>query len=331
MTWLQKLGNISSSVSIQDYATSLQNKLHALVLSSQQQQEKAAAFNLDLNKVTSLLSTLQYPNPHEIVQALQSTKWDALWQCYKAITDWTYKNVPSGDPRRDASYEISVIIRTYASKISPSVYTRQDAENDHKRLVQETAVNMQKIKEIIDAAIGRLQHWSGSQVSIKAGWSDQSDIGSASYAHVAIGNADFMISEDNGKIELDDILEAGDDEFFTDPKIAHDYFSLVKELQNPGSSQKNKIIVLYTARPSQDRQLYMNNTIPSNIFLTNSYDRAEGLAVDLSGPRDIWKVWIEEKYLLATLDAGRIKDYQAIGADVIPVRKIELITPTASM
>ena len=77
--------------------------------------------------------------------------------------------------------------------------------------------------------------------------------------------------------------------------------------------KKDKILTLYTARPRKDReQLLANKTLPINVFLTDSQEHAEGLAIDLSGgqgTRDIWMVKINSTYLTKTLD-GPVKYYQ---------------------
>ena len=134
----------------------------------------------------------------------------------------------------------------------------------------------------------------------------------------------------DGRIEVDDILEAGDEDFFTDARIQQDYFNLVREMKNPGSSQKGRVLTLYTARPVKDRQMYMDAAnIPSGLFLTNSYSRAQGISMELSGSeqlRDIWRLRMEEKYLIQTLD-GREKDYQVVGNGLVPVKRITLVDP----
>lgn len=117
--------------------------------------------------------------------------------------------------------------------------------------------------------------------------------------------------------------------FFNNQQEQIDYFNLIKELKYPGSSSKTgNFLILYTARPKKDRDIYYNaKTLPANIFLTNSYSHAEGIAFDLSEkdePRDIWKVKINEKYLIKTLD-GPIKYYQVI-KDNAPIEYIKLIS-----
>ncbi len=61
-----------------------------------------------------------------------------------------------------------------------------------------------------------------------------------------------------------------------------------------------------------------------NIFLTNSLNHADGLARDLSSgePRDVWKVRVDSKHLIQTLD-GNIKYYQTIHPDT-PIISISM-------
>jgi hypothetical protein len=149
----------------------------------------------------------------------------------------------------------------------------------------------------------------------------------------------FLYSVDeNGRIDIGDLLETyGTDEhevFFETEKNAQDYYNLVKYLQNPKNIQKdkNKITVVYTARPKKDRNLYLSKKeIPNGIFVTSSMYSAEGLAVELQfadeSERDVYRIKILQKYLMKTLDIdGGEKQYQVIGNDkMIPVIDIKLI------
>ena len=88
-----------------------------------------------------------------------------------------------------------------------------------------------------------------------------------------------------------------------------DYYNLVDYLQNP--NKKEQILTLYTARPVKDRKFYSKtNYLPAGVFLSNSLDHVDGLASDLSSSdrRDVYKVRINSKYLIKTLD-GLIKYY----------------------
>jgi hypothetical protein len=178
---------------------------------------------------------------------------------------------------------------------------------------------MLEIKNKIDQAISNLD-WNGSKVTIFPIYnsSDEDFLSSSDSAEIKVGNknGDFQIWKQDEKFTIEDILEADEEEseyLFTSNEEKQDYFNLISQLQNP--NKKNQILTLYTARPTKDREFY-NKTdyLPANIFLSNSFNHVDGLAGDLSGTderRDIYKIKINNKYLIKTLD-GPIKYYQVI-------------------
>ena len=162
--------------------------------------------------------------------------------------------------------------------------------------------------------------------------------------HIQVGlneSTGFMISVlENGKIEIDDILESYGtnefEEFFSSNEVAQDYYNLIKYLQNPSlllNNKSDKAIIVYTARPRKDRQLFINsnnNKIPTGLFVTTNFNSAEGLSYDLQGadnePRDIYKIKIYEKYLIKTLETYNEKQYQIIGKEsFVPIISISMI------
>jgi len=130
-----------------------------------------------------------------------------------------------------------------------------------------------------------------------------------------------------GPREIDDVLDAGDREFFTDPEMEAVYFKVVNELRNPGSINKaGKPTRVYTARPKKDRAIYDGaKSVPSGIFVTNDPDRAEGFGSDFGNTegRDLWRIVVDSKYLVQTLKAGRVRDYQIVGHGKVPIKSIE--------
>ena len=225
-----------------------------------------------------------------------------------------------------------------------SPFTYEEAEKDIQKLIQETETNMQKIVTMIQNAVRAIHDWNGSVIVIRVGEPPLYDIGfGPSYlnpvtdAHIQVGQQmawggapDFTLFVNENEIIVEDILEAGDKDFFKDPKAQQDYFNLVREIRNPGQSTSIKTLILYTARPVKDRHLFENtNQVPSNLFLTSSYDRAEGISRDLSTgkSRDIWKIRIEERYLVNTLDTGTVQDYQIAGNEMVPVKSVVLLDP----
>jgi hypothetical protein len=127
-------------------------------------------------------------------------------------------------------------------------------------------------------------------------------------------------------LDIDDVIDGGDEDFFSSPQVQADYFNLINELKKPGSTSRGKTLTLYTARPKADRERYLKSpSLPVNVFLSNTYDHVEGIARDLAtkeGERDIWKVRIDSRYLTQTLD-GLVKYYQ-VTTDNAPA-KLDLV------
>jgi|GEM_PF-4368355 len=133
-----------------------------------------------------------------------------------------------------------------------------------------------------------------------------------------------------GPREVDDVLEAGDADFFHDEELEIAYFKLVNEIRNPGSANKSgKPTKVFTARPKKDRGIYDGTkNVPSGIFVTNNADRAQGFGSDLGSTegRDLWKIVVDSKYLVQTLKAGRVRDYQIVGQGKVPIKSIERLS-----
>ena len=212
----------------------------------------------------------------------------------------------------------------YESKIKDEIYSydyeEEDANRYVKELVQKTQENMAEIKNKIQNAINQIPNWTTNTITIQARpsyYGTRVSAEASDFAEIIFGpkenHVSFSLSYHENGIHIDDILEGGDKDFFTNQLMQNDYFTLIDELRNSGKKKKDKILTLYTARPRKDReQLLANKTLPINVFLTDSQEHAEGLAIDLSGgqgTRDIWMVKINSTYLTKTLD-GPVKYYQ---------------------
>ena len=223
-------------------------------------------------------------------------------------------------------------------------FSRQEADVEINSIMDQTKNNANIVVQLVQQAISNISSWKGSSVIVEADkppeelyYEEPNYLKPVEDASIIVGGqsswggaATFTVFMNDGQLSaVDDVLEAGDEDFFTDPKIRQDYFSLVRELRYPGSGQSSKVVTLNTARPVKDRAIFEDtDMIPSNLFMTTSYDRAEGIGRDLggsSGRRDIWKIRIDQKYLIETLNTGQIRDYQVVGEGMIPVRSIQLI------
>lgn len=139
------------------------------------------------------------------------------------------------------------------------------------------------------------------------------------------GEPSFTVfGDESGKIHgIDDVLDAGDPDFFRDPETQADYFQLTEELRNPGRArqQGNKVVTLYTARPQRDRNTFDDaKSIPVNVFLTTNENEALGYQRDMES-RDVYYVRIKRMYLVETLNQGSLKNYQTFNGqgNTVPV------------
>lgn len=304
--------------------------------------EKVTMFQPEpfMQRLNVALTQLQYPLAKNLLRALQSKNPRYIFDQQNKLRDWIGNlKVP---------YQQTATIR----ELSREIWTFVDAMDQQDGLessdqevwqfVQQAMAGsqqeMERIKGLFEQAISRIAQWNGSPVIIEP-VAPENEYGvmleAADCARVYVGTGDwaplfsfFQFAQEDGgekKIEIEDICE--DDDFFHVPGVRADYFNLINELRKPGSTNQGKMLTLYTARPQSDREMYLNQRqLPDGIFLTNSYDHAEGIAIDLGGSqgmRDIWKVRMDSRYLTLTLD-GPVKYYQVTAANA-PVKSMELV------
>jgi hypothetical protein len=214
-----------------------------------------------------------------------------------------------------------------------------DVDSEVDGIVAESKKLIQPLVRQVEAALGRLDGWeSGVPIvilpspSMDEVFHDQISIEPAKNVSVEMGTGrerpGFTLFFDG---TIDDVLDAGDRDFFRDQAVEADYFGLVSEIEKPGSTKRaaGKVVVVYTARPIKDRsQFDRAKTIPHAIFLTNDIDTAVGYAHDLGGTggRDIYRIRIDDRHLRVTLQSGRVREYQVIGTSgSVPVAEIERV------
>lgn len=302
----------------------LNKSLHELgdkVLSSiADTNHRLSTFNPEtfINDLKTKLS--DYPLLPNLIKSLQSKNSRYIMDQFEKFRKWTdekYKGKWDLQSRNEMSKvrELSKNIFLYMDSYSKR-HSIEESEADIKKTIQnvmvETQKNMENIKDLIEQAISRISNWNNSPIIIHPS-ANKEEFTPSNSAQVMLGidemSPSFMIDE---KIDIDDIIEGGDEDFFKSPQIQSDYFNLINELKKPGSTNKGKILTLYTARPKKDRQQYLaSQELPVNVFLANSYDHVEGIASDFGGERDIWRVRVDSRYLTQTLD-GNVKYYQVI-------------------
>lgn len=308
------------------YVQSMSEYIYELSQRSMSKAEQLKNFKLNRQMITQSLS--QYPNFSVIENALNTNDMDAMDREFVPLTKWVRANSMNNN-----TFQAYMHLRDYLESVSPFIYSEQEAQQDIDRLSKETHGKMQALAGMIQESANRTQ-WSGSPVFIYpkepadengTNWLVASEDANVYVGDNEDGNAPLLevfLIDGQYKVPPDGIVE--DDDFFSNPDNTRDYFNLIKEINNPGSSNKSgKTLTLYTARPSSDREMYMNSTtVPGGIYLTSSENDAVGLSVDFGGKRDIWKVRIDERYVQKMLDMPQFKHYQVMGREPVPIKSI---------
>lgn len=276
--------------------------------------------NINIEQYIKDLQTAfpDYDRMPDLINAIRSKQEDTVYEEFKAIRKWNERQKYDSE-KLTLLRKMFAILDSFREPETPQ-QVRERIDDMIKTSYNESVQNIENYKKIIIEAIGRITNWNNSIITIIASpavdYSNRPTLDATNHAIISFAEQTyFSMSLHDGKIEIDEVLDAGEEDFFASPEMEADYFSLINEIRNPGVSSKEKMLTLYTARPKTDRNYYLHATsLPKNIFLTNDYDHAEGLATDLGGERDIWKVRINSKYLTQTL-SGKIKYYQVTTKD----------------
>jgi len=349
--------NFPVTVDVKKYKDSVWKLLSNLSDFTQSEKERLSYFKFDRSIIVKNLQHLQYPGSKELLllvdklisgevsgDKLIELSW-GLFEEERKLDKWI-SSLPWQSRNYDVVRAIDHELRDLQDKIyhDERGYAKEEPDEETlQKLIVQTSINMQKIAQKIQEVISRIENWNGSSVVVEAPEQDKDsnwlepEVGSARVElnHPENTNrwsAGFAYWEhENEKVQIEDVLEAGDNEFFTSAKLQEDYFNLINELRRPGSASQGKNISVYTARPKQDRELYLKaeetKQIPANLFVTSGFENAVDLMQDLPGDkdRDVWKIRINSKYLILTNDDGRIKHYQVKGTGMVPVVSISLI------
>lgn len=319
----------SPQIDVSRYVDSLQKQVQNLLDYLEDEKERLRDFKLDTNFIQKTLISLNYPYAKRFMAAIASKNPKLIHHATWQASQWGREN-----KNWDKIYEVVRLTYDYTKHLEPQTSTQGEADQQCKELMQKTMQHMQGMLILTQSAVDRIEHWNESAIRIVAHEVDKDNyLEPQDVAEIHVGTdkfaPSFMCFIRDGKVEIDDIIEADETDFFQSQSIKSDYFNLIKEMQSPGSTKKGKTLALYTARPTKDRDFYSHTrTIPTNVYLTTKLDSAEGLARDLGGSevRDVWKVRMNAKYLLQTLDMPQEKQYQVVGTNV-PVEKMVLLIP----
>lgn len=337
MNWYKtKYANAQVKVDLGDYEESLRAMLQDVSDRSQDSYTDLQHFQPNTNTILNSLQSAQYPNIALVQNAVTSKNQEALHNALMDIFTWQkqQKDYALWDKVRPAITEMQNFTEHLLG--DKTIYTPQQMEKDLVNIVSETRQCMEHLRITVQDAISRIPTWNGSQVSVKTRGLDR-DSYSEPQTSLSVefldsdawaGEPDFTVfmelvktpdNQPNAKkeykiIDIDDVLEAGDKDFFTNSKTQQDYFNLIQEMRKPGSSSKSgKILKLYTARPTKDREFYLKQQkLPTGVFLTTDESFAEVFGLDYNENRDLWFVKVDSKYLLMTLDSPEQKQYQVV-------------------
>jgi hypothetical protein len=358
VNWLKKLNSAEEKteppagnrVQVQtgQYEQKVTEYLVDLAYRSESRQQELQGYNPNLEQIRQELIAVDYPDPNGAIQAFQQEDYAPIYQVYRTLSEGYY-NAPYNSPLRPRIEALKDEVRRIADWRDTSSFTQADAQQMAQQIIGQSRNRMQRMVQLIQESIARLQEWNGSEILVEPDDPPSSigfnnpDWGSPiTAAQVYVGQqtgwggkAGFTLfgdwdEQDNlVKVEVDDILEGGDTDFFQDIGIQSDYFALVSELKNPGRSQQqmDKVLTLYTARPVEHRDQFLNTTsIPPNLFLTSSYEDAEARRRDYNSKLDIWKVRIRARYVLNTMDSPGVRWYQVKAQQgMVPVESMRLI------
>jgi len=334
MSWYKKSQH-SVEIYMDEYKSSLWRSLIDTVESSQRRTEEISTMAVNKTELINALTSLNYPDYQKIINNYDSLTEDI----YDRFEKWFWNSYLYGENKYDiefrnrGKYVLDVMESLSGSSSSPE-FTQEQASELFNELIEKTQAEQVKNKNLIESSIRGIPGFSSSVIigvpSIDKDYNYEygEDAAQVYLNNLSDGPMFSLFKRENDAFIIDDIADSAEDiEFFIDEKTKKDYYQLINKMQNIGKNQKP--IILYTARPVKDRNIYENsNSIPSNIYLTTNYRRVEGIALELSGNekyRDIWRVKIDPQYLIETYDGGSFKDYQTVGDKFVPVERLSLI------
>jgi len=294
-------------------------------------------FKFDLEDFRHKLRQFGFPESEELLRDVRSQKikdWETRYAWEKKLSDFYFQQ---RNGNWDLLQDIKKQFRMYGDQLGGSKegFSDEQVKETYEEVMRKTNALLSQTIQLIKGAISRVEGWSShATVEISTPYKiDDHDYdwleGQGDSVHIKVkspGNSaeydpDFTLFTQDGKVEdIGDIIDSDDYDFFRSPEATSDYFNLIAELRQPGSTTRGKPMKLYTARPRRDRATYMgakqSKMVPSGLWATTSYSRAVGLALpgelgaSDADTRDVFEIGVNSKYLILHYDGGNFTDYQ---------------------
>lgn len=234
-------------INIEPFSKLIAGAIQDIVAYQMSRSHKLKSFQLDRNFLNQALEG--YPLKDYLLNAIGKPNFERI---LNAFAKWYLKlpyNTPNGMELRQAYRHLI----DYSDSVSQNLISSDtEVKQWEKQVLDETMVNMFKLKQILEAAVGRIPNFQSSIVinPLESTEYGRVTVDAANSAYVCLGgHACFtLFVDENFNIEdIGDILEDEEEDDFISPVMKSDYYSLIKELKNPGSSQKGKVLTLFTA------------------------------------------------------------------------------------
>lgn len=320
--YLEQMASSSIAIDMEHYKQFVVDGVADIAWRHNEYQDSIKNFKLDTDKVGQALKQINTDAARQILDALNGGDKET-------ISDLLSDLLGARKPEHfDQIRYVFSSLRNYLDQHNPRYWSEDEEKELVEQLVQTTYKNMTMIASKIKEAISRMKEWGNWSLTITPSFDNNDLTGAVESAYVQ-----FNVPTKPGFSylmgEIDDVLDGGDTEFFTNHHLEMDYFALVAELRKPGSSSKGSVITVYTARPVRDRATYLNTkVVPANIYVTTSPNRAMALSQDLAygsetEVRDVYKIRVDSRYLALQYDAGTFKDFQLVSrTGQVPVLSI---------
>jgi hypothetical protein len=329
--------NMQSNISVDTsrYKAMLKQYLRVMAERDNEYAYKVKHFKFDLDGFRHKLRETGFPEAEELLKDVRTGKikdWQTKHAWDRKLSNFHFntRNTKFNDIN-----DLQIQLRIYGDQLSGGYegFSEEDIETTFQDLISKTEVELRKTILLIQDAISRIEEWNSKlQIEINLPFKIDDDFdwlspqGDSVYVEVITSgnNAEYhpnftLFTGERG-VDVGDVLDAGDTEFFKNSESTSDYFNLISELRRPGSTSQGQIVKLYTARPQRDRQIYTNakqtKQVPNGLWATTQYNRAVGLALPGElGPssdegRDVFEIGVNSRYLILHYDGGVFKDYQ---------------------